>query len=71
MGIISVGFENNSIHISTTGLHKSRATEFCTWIQNNCASSISNTLHIDIPVRNNFMCFLHFSNIFNHLMYAV
>ena len=50
---ISVRFENNSRHISTTGVHKFRATLFCTETPNACACSLWNILAVNVPVERN------------------
>jgi len=63
MIIISVRFENNSRHISKTGMHKPRANLSCKMTQNTCGSSVWNILHVNIPVDRIFMWYLHFCKI--------
>jgi len=46
----SVRFDNNSRHISTTGVHKFRATLFCTVTPNTCGCLLWNLLAVNVPV---------------------
>jgi pectate lyase len=66
MIIISVSFDNNSRHISATGMHKSRANLFCTVIPNTCDSSVCDILHVNVTVERTvcgIYTFVKFSNI--------
>jgi len=47
---ICVRFENNSRHISKTGVHKFRVTRFCTLTPNTCGCSLWNNLAVNVPV---------------------
>jgi len=57
---ISVSFENNSRHISTTGVHKFRATLFCTETPNTFGSLLRDMLAVNVPV-DRILCGVHTS----------
>ena len=63
--------QNNSRHISTTGMHKPRVNLFCTVTPNTCGSSVWNKLLGNVPVERIFMWYLHFGKIFWYLIYTV
>jgi len=57
---ISVRFDDNSRHISTAGVHKFRATLFCTVTPNICGCSLWNILDVNVQVER-ILCSLYTS----------